>query len=77
MGAIRWVLVGTVIATGSVSAMAPVLARENGLTCAEKYHAAMATGKLKHGVTKSVFMERCVSETRNERERHKSRPRRS
>jgi len=65
MGAIRWTLIG--IAIGSVLAVCPVLAKESGLTCAEKYRAAMATGKLKHGVTKAVFMERCAAESRNDR----------
>jgi hypothetical protein len=59
-------LVGTIIAIGSAAVAVPVLAGESGLTCAEKYHAAMATGKLKRGVTKTVFMERCVAESRNE-----------
>lgn len=76
MGAIRWMLVGALVAAGAAFVAVPVMAKENGLTCAEKYRAAMATGKLKHGVTKTLFMERCAAEARSEQAR-KRKPRRS
>jgi hypothetical protein len=69
-------LAGGAIALASALTVGPALARESGLTCAEKYRAAMATGKLKHGVTKTIFMERCASEARTEQAR-KRKPRRS
>ena len=77
MGAIRWMLVGIMVVIGSAAVTAPAFTRESGLTCAEKYHAAMATGKLKQGVTKTVFMERCAAEARSERGRRGGKPRRS
>jgi hypothetical protein len=77
MGATRWTLFAAAVVIGSAITAIPVLARENGLTCAEKYRAAMATGRLKHGVTKAAFMERCAAEARSERERHGGKSRRS
>jgi hypothetical protein len=74
--ATRWILGGAAVAVASLLAASPVMAGGNGLTCAEKYRAAMATGTLKQGVTKSVFMERCASEARSEQTR-KRKPRRS
>jgi hypothetical protein len=66
----------------AVAAMAteiqPLLAKESGLTCMEKYRAAKATGKLKHGVTQAVFMDKCTSEnrTRSEQAHQARKPRR-
>jgi hypothetical protein len=69
MGATRKTLVGAAFAVASLLVAGPILARENGLTCAEKYRAATATGQLKQGVTKTVFMERCAAESRGQQAR--------
>jgi hypothetical protein len=64
MAAFRSIWLSAALAAG-LSAAVPAAAGETGLTCAEKYKAAQATGKLNRDVTRPVFMARCMAETKS------------